>query len=142
MNWFCKYCNNFENDDINLSQFGLVPNYMEMMPNGQRYWQVSLNKAFSRAQEQFGNLLEGPEFETGEDESLPSEQNAVKRMIFYQWFEKVPPKLSHTDYFKKSVAEHVIATQHFNPFPEFFQEREPGVEVPSSDELSAWWTQS
>jgi len=134
MSWFNNYLHKRAawGDEDWQQQHGELPqiNWMEMMPNGQRFWQVSLDKAFQRGKQEYGPAWDRADKTTGKI-IYPA-----KEEVFIQWWERVDGPLTGMT---NMINDYVESTEHFRPLETQEIAEDTNIDIPSADDLSDWW---
>ena len=130
MNWFYRlHKRAWEDDNDNLEDYLRQslpgPKWMEMLPNRQRYWQVSLSKAMQRGAQEWGPNWNKSSFEYGSPHD-------TKQQVFFKWLERVPTSLIF--HIKPQMDDFVEQNWGFRPFETEAPER-TDVRIPSANEL-------
>lgn len=102
-------------------------NWMEMMPDGRRRWQVSLDKAFQKGEQQYG-LSWNQRDELGD--------YAAKKQVFYDWWERMDGPLTGMI---SMVNEYVQRTEGFSPLEDMDVE-DAHIDIPSASDLDEQWS--
>lgn len=139
MSWFDRYMQKWSQGDDGFNDYvrNQLPGikWMERLPNGQYYWQVSLDKAMQQGRQQFGPEWEGSPYtqQTG----IMADQYDNKKAWFFDWLERVPPTIVHS--LKGMIDDHLDKTEGFRPFDTANESSDTDVEPWSVEELEERW---
>jgi len=117
MSWFSNYFHKLS---------GYI-NWMEMLPNKQRYWQASLDHAFKEGKKQYRSVW-------NKQDTLGA--SGAKKIVFFQWWNRVSGPLTRM---KNMVDDYVERTEGFRPLETHEFHEDTDVEIPSVDEFEKWW---
>lgn len=112
--------------------------FMEMLPDGRRRWQASLDEAMKQGQWEWGPSWDGPEFDSG----LSSDPHDVRKAVFQEWARTVDFELNKELW--PMIDDYVESKWGFRPYEtkrdtDIMEHESLPVDVPSVDDLESWW---
>ncbi len=125
MNWLQRLSQWDDNSDFQPYEDEI--NWMEMMPDGKRRWQASLDEQFQQGRQQYGSSWERKD---------GFGKYSAKLAVFYEWWEKVSGSITGM---ANMVNEYTMQTEGFSPLDDMNPAERLDTGVPSSGELEDWW---
>ena len=142
MNWFNYILNKFGHwddpeedpeDALNRHDWSQHINWMEMMPNGERFWQVSLKEAFRKGKEEYGHIWD--ERDPSWNDEIATGISPAQMFVFLEWWDKVSGPLTNM---QDMVDDYVEQLGGFRPFETPGAAPDSSVDVPNSEDFERW----